>query len=401
MKKITIKKFGPIDDSGDLDITPVTIFCGRQGSGKSTIAKLIATFSWLEKSLVKQSIKEKDITTYNHFQNKFCGYQYLSNFFKNDSFLHYEGDAFSFTYELGHLVISHKEHYKYVMPQIIYSPAERNFMTAIEQAEKIKRLPPALSAMQEEYIRALGAKNIDYNLPIKGFSIKYDKLNKTVWVTGNNYKVKIQEAASGIQSLTPLVMVTKYLSAKVNSKEQSPLSVEEREKLQKQVNLILDNDKLSEELKNAALERLNQQYHNDCFWNIVEEPEQNLHPESQQGILNVLLAERNRKEHNGLILTTHSPYILNDLSLAIKAQQVKNIAASKHDILDRLDRIVPIDSCTEARLVSIFQINDGLVNKLEMCDDIPSDDNFLNKWMEDSNQKFDELIGLEDEAKKY
>ena len=48
MSKIKIKKFGPIkggcqNDDGWLNIEKVTVFIGSQGSGKSTVAKLIST----------------------------------------------------------------------------------------------------------------------------------------------------------------------------------------------------------------------------------------------------------------------------------------------------------------------------------------------------------------------
>ena len=56
MSKIRIKNFGPIkegfqENNGWIDIKKVTLFIGNQGSGKSTVAKLISTFTWLEKSL--------------------------------------------------------------------------------------------------------------------------------------------------------------------------------------------------------------------------------------------------------------------------------------------------------------------------------------------------------------
>jgi ABC-type glutathione transport system ATPase component len=49
MSKIKIKNFGPIqegynENNGWIDISKVTVFIGNQGSGKSTVAKLISTF---------------------------------------------------------------------------------------------------------------------------------------------------------------------------------------------------------------------------------------------------------------------------------------------------------------------------------------------------------------------
>ena len=60
MSKIRIKNFGPIKDGylendGWLDIKKVSVFIGNQGSGKSTVAKLISSFMWLEKSIIRDS----------------------------------------------------------------------------------------------------------------------------------------------------------------------------------------------------------------------------------------------------------------------------------------------------------------------------------------------------------
>ena len=52
MVKLRIKNFGPIKEiykDEYLIINKVSVFIGEQGSGKSTIAKLFSTLSWLEK----------------------------------------------------------------------------------------------------------------------------------------------------------------------------------------------------------------------------------------------------------------------------------------------------------------------------------------------------------------
>ena len=56
MAKLKIKNFGPIqkgfsENDGFLEISPVTVICGNQATGKSTIAKLYSTCAWLEKKV--------------------------------------------------------------------------------------------------------------------------------------------------------------------------------------------------------------------------------------------------------------------------------------------------------------------------------------------------------------
>ena len=58
MSRIKIKNFGPLKETasvtdGWIDIKKVTVFTGNQGSGKSTVAKLVSTFTWMEKVLTR------------------------------------------------------------------------------------------------------------------------------------------------------------------------------------------------------------------------------------------------------------------------------------------------------------------------------------------------------------
>ena len=95
MSKIKIKNFGPIKEGliegdGFMDVKKVTVFIGNQGSGKSTVAKLISTFTWMEKALVRGDIKAKDLEIYNRFRKKHCAYQNIHNFFRDESEIEYQ-----------------------------------------------------------------------------------------------------------------------------------------------------------------------------------------------------------------------------------------------------------------------------------------------------------------------
>lgn len=86
MSKIRIKNFGPIkegfvENSGWIDLKKVSVFIGNQGSGKSTVAKLISTLSWIEKSLYRENSSKSEVKRKPKFQNYYCDYQNLKNFF--------------------------------------------------------------------------------------------------------------------------------------------------------------------------------------------------------------------------------------------------------------------------------------------------------------------------------
>ena len=66
MSRIKIKNFGPIREGfvgndGWLGIKKVTVLIGDQGSGKSTVAKLISVFSWLEKNIVRNDLSVEQL----------------------------------------------------------------------------------------------------------------------------------------------------------------------------------------------------------------------------------------------------------------------------------------------------------------------------------------------------
>jgi len=393
-KSIRIRHFGPISESGELDIKAVLVFCGQQGSGKSTIAKLISTCSWIEKALVRKEITHKDLTAKN-FRERYCGYHYLSNFFKEGkTYIHYNGERVDIQYRNDTIAVIEKEDSTYYMPQIMYVPAERNFMVAVEHAEKIRNLPPSLLSLQQVFKKALNMG--DYKIPIDGFSVHYDKLNKITWLHGNDYRLRLHEAASGLQSVIPMVVVSAYLSMMVESGESHEMSAEELDKLQKEVNHILEDKNLNEALRRILIEQLNKRYKNECFLNIVEEPEQNLFPLSQRDVLHRLLTLFNLNTHNGLIITTHSPYIIDELSLAVKAGAVLKKAAGKN-IDEEIGKVLPVDSCLSADQLSIFEIrDDGCVVQLPNYDGLPSDDNYLNASLMESNERFNQLLEIED-----
>ena len=102
MSRIKIKHFGPLatstnENDGWLEIKKVTVFIGNQGSGKSTIAKLISTCVWIEKVLTRGDFKKSEFKA-STFRNKYCGYHRISNYFKKDKTeIYYEGDSYNFT----------------------------------------------------------------------------------------------------------------------------------------------------------------------------------------------------------------------------------------------------------------------------------------------------------------
>lgn len=168
----------------------------------------------------------------------------------------------------------------------------------------------------------------------------------------------------------------------------------------KEIDKILENPNLTEEVRSTLLERLSLNYKNLCFINIVEEIEQNLFPVSQRNLLNELLKFNNITEGNKLVLTTHSPYILNYLTLALKGGQIKKELDNRKAslLLKKLEKVVPLAACLLSESVNIYEfLEKGTINLLPNYQGIPSDNNYLNNSLFQINELFDALLEIEEE----
>lgn len=133
-------------------------------------------------------------------------------------------------------------------------------------------------------------------------------------------------------------MVTSYLAA------QSEQNVLERiqslnEKVYEQLRQSLSNEGAKSELERfmtsgisksvsnetlAEITTVANKYTNSFFLNVVEEPAQNLFPESQMKNLAFLLEAANVNDENKIVMTTHSPCVLSYITLAAKAYELMN-----------------------------------------------------------------------------
>lgn len=407
MSRIKIKDFGPIKDSpslddGWIDIKKVTIFMGNQGSGKSTVAKLISTFSWMEKVLTRGDFKEREFTA-TRFKSKYCGYHRITNYFiKDKTEIFYEGDSFHFTYtKKGEFLIKSAVNSKnvYSLPQIMYVPAERNFISMVNKPNLIKNLPDALLTFLSEYDNAKDLIKGMFNLPINHASLEYNKQNDIIFVKGKGYRVRLMESSSGFQSIVPLYLVSLYLSnsVKEQANKSGEMSNDEAKRFEKEVASIWENKNLTEKQRRIALSILSSKFNKSAFVNIVEEPEQNLFPSSQWEIMQSLLAFNNSLEANKLIITTHSPYLINGLTIAVKVGILKKEAASNDGALEKINAVYPIDSSILPNDIAIYEFDEesGSISLLKTYRGLPSDDNFLNSMLEETNDTFADLLEIQ------
>lgn len=389
MSNIIIRNFGAIKEhSTPIEIKKVTFFIGNQGSGKSTVAKLIATFMWIEKALFKESYNPQWFEKNNTFRDLFLSYHRLENYLKENTYIQYIGSAFSITYTKGQLSFEKKE-MAYALPQLMYVPSERNFISYMKSIRELKVASAALNDFLAAYTYAK-EKMIEIPLPINESYLLYDKDRDILYVKGEDYKVQLSEASSGFQSLVPLFLVSDYLVNSIRNKTE-PMSIEERKQFEKQIKEIYANPYFTEEQRRSAANALSEKFNKTSFVNIVEEPEQNLFPTSQRDMLYSLLKINNEITANKLIITTHSPYLVNYVSVSVEAGKLKQgVIAEKGG---QLSEIVPIN----ADDLAIYQLKeeDGTIELLDSYEGIPSDENFLNNEIGRTNELFADLLDLQ------
>ena len=336
-------------------------------------------------------------------------YHRLENYLKNSgvdkTVIEYEGDAFSIVYRNDSLVIKEVHNEEYLLPQIMYVPAERNFITYVKTPRELKISSESLKEFLTEFDNAKNEIKGLIHLPINNIDIEYDKLNDTLNLEGEGYRVKLTEASSGFQSLVPLFLVSGYLANSVRRQSETnkeTMSSEEMQRFKKGVEDIWNNNNLTDEQKRVALSVLSAKFNKTAFINIVEEPEQNLFPSSQWQMLQSLLKYNSMNKGNKLIMTTHSPYIINYLSIAIQGEYLESKikkSSQRDKLLSNLYNLIPQESLISADEVVVYQLDekDGSIIKLETIEGIPSDKNYLNQTLEESNLLFDSLLEIEQE----
>lgn len=322
----------------------------------------------------------------------------------------------------------------YSYPKICYIPSERNFVASVPNFSKYNEGNNVLLYFAYDWS---DAKEDINKLDISNLlcrKITYENINDRDYIFDGESKLQLTNASSGIQSVLPLYQTIIYMLSNLYKKQRvlSPSKeIAMRElgtDLMFMANIITNNDSIGKLKKYSnqlisifkmlgdqygviAIDKLTDLSPKDLSQNIyeaihginklvdyhytqlfIEEPEQNLFPETQQEFVYWLLENMQKEKEHAAIITTHSPYILFALNNCMMGGLVRsNIQA------DDAKEFSSYSAWIDPKLISVFELEDGTIRCIQDEDGI-IEDNYLNKAYKKNSEEYLELLNYyEDE----
>lgn len=289
---LTIRNFGPIKDMS-FEFKKINILIGDQGTGKSTVAKLV--------SAIKNAKNLKLFDLPENETEQFFGHLDLmgiKSYLQKNTFILYESDNYIAKFEANKISINRTSSFHEIMFfNFNYIPAERNMVHVLADSlyaliDVKAALPKLFLRFGNKYQTARKDKN-EFNFnKILGIVFTH-KNNGDYVLLPNGNEIYLSDASSGIQGCVALLIVVDSVTT-----EHLPSGTRELKK-------------------------------NNLGLLVIEEPELNCFPETQNKIIKYIVdrntiswIDNNSKNSvlektplkNQLIVTTHSPYILTSLN---------------------------------------------------------------------------------------
>lgn len=434
MTHIIIRNIGPIKDV-ELDLNKINVFMGPQSSGKSTIAKIISFCSWYEKNTILGSRPQmdfyKDLIEFHNLED---------NYFCDESYIDYETANCHITFKgsekdavLVRTTVDSNNIFR--NEKIEYIPAERNIVAVPGIGQYTESKNNILSFLYDWFrAKRENKENKKFSLPLSSLSniayyyVQEEDADKMLLESGKD--IKLQHASSGLVSVTPLLIVFDYVINGIYSEKrtQSPFETiniqsklksldlsnnNEIREMISQLNLLDDaiknllandtpqvqtqKDELLKRMDDAQKKVIKQiGYDSDYNYSkiIIEEPELNLFPKSQQDLVYYLLEVlvREQREHK-LVITTHSPYILFALNNCMMGGLINDNITDKER-----DTFPTHKSWINPERVSIYEIHDGKLKCIQDEDGI-IEDNYLNQAYKENSSEYLSLLNYYEDEK--
>lgn len=373
-ESIIIKNFGPLKEVEIDDIKPLTVFIGKSAGGKSIIMKVIVLMRYIYKMVNIRSYLKNAKITRSPFKLRFNSLLHdgLKGMITAQTEIYYTVEINGNKYTL-----------KYTnrgLQSDINIPDKDLIFFKEAYVSGIRSLIPiwaskAVSVKGENLGFFFHETFNDFNDAtdvIKEQKLEYLNLKMKVRKSGNRPKlftieslqndavpIELRYASSGIQTSAPLVAIVHYFAQEFSFKDAFQRSV---------LNYLYKQDLLTKFTPGINRNKLGKYVHIH-----IEEVELSLAPEDQRAFMSNLVEEvfhKNKKDRKlGLMVSTHSPYIVNHLNVLLRAGYFEK-ARENYPFLEKDD--IAVYRVNEGKIISLMATDNDtgeyVINALDMSD---------------------------------
>lgn len=373
-ESIIIKNFGPLKEVEIDDIKPLTVFIGKSAGGKSIIMKVIVLMRYIYKMVNIRSYLKNAKITRSPFKLRFNSLLHdgLKGMITAQTEIYYtveiNGNKYTLKYTNRGLqsdinipdkdLIFFKEAYVSGMRSLIPIWASKAVSVKGENLgfffhETFNDFNDATDVIKEQKLEYL---NLKMKVRKSG---NRPKLFTIESLQNDAVPIELRYASSGIQTSAPLVAIVHYFAQEFSFKDAFQRSV---------LNYLYKQDLLTKFTPGINRNKLGKYVHIH-----IEEVELSLAPEDQRAFMSNLVEEvfhKNKKDRKlGLMVSTHSPYIVNHLNVLLRAGYFEK-ARENYPFLEKDD--IAVYRVNEGNIISLMATDNDtgeyVINALDMSD---------------------------------
>ena len=373
-ESIIIKNFGPLKEGEIDDIKPLTVFIGKSAGGKSIIMKVIVLMRYIYKMVNIRSYLKNAKITRSPFKLRFNSLLHdgLKGMITAQTEIYYtveiNGNKYTLKYTNRGLqsdinipdkdLIFFKEAYVSGMRSLIPIWASKAVSVKGENLgfffhETFNDFNDATDVIKEQKLEYL---NLKMKVRKSG---NRPKLFTIESLQNDAVPIELRYASSGIQTSAPLVAIVHYFAQEFSFKDAFQRYV---------LNYLYKQDLLTKFTLGINRNKLGKYVHIH-----IEEVELSLAPEDQRAFMSNLVEEvfhKNKKDRKlGLMVSTHSPYIVNHLNVLLRAGYFEK-ARENYPFLEKDD--IAVYRVNEGKIISLMATDNDtgeyVINALDMSD---------------------------------
>ena len=331
MRTLEIRKVGPIVEVEKIELKRYNVFVGKQSSGKSTIAKIISNCTWFEKDILTRPSNPLEYFE-GIYLERLVNFHNMEGYVNKDSYVKYDSDYVTILLEKGKCTISRKDGVDtYQRKKTLYIPAERNMVVytdSIGGAGNLRSFATDWQSARDIFDERHPQSILDLGVRYYKTGENGKTMNRIKSTAKNReYDINLKSGSSGLQSVVPITTAIDFYTGSFyasGNQEKLMNSNDKYDVRQLVAHLVKERNIINVEQSRDDIMKLMEDVVglvttiSTSF--VIEEPENNLFPETQYALINYITKCINREQrHHEVTMTTHSPYVLSTLNIQLLA----------------------------------------------------------------------------------